>query len=217
MFDQSEEAARIAESNQPTLSFPVGMRPGPLPSFKVSEVTPEITPPELGLMLQAAVTVGERTDEGNIIQLLSPAWRQLAKAIVRDRQSLFRLGPRESEELIAGGYKAEGYEVVILTPRSGDFGRDIIATRQDLGSIRIIDQVKRYGPGRRVPADDVRALLGVLLADPKATKGIVTTTSEFAPGIYDDPIIKPYMPYRLELRSGTELIEWLRKGLEGDR
>jgi restriction system protein len=118
---------------------------------------------------------------------------------------------RTWEEMIAGGYKAAGYDIVILTSRSGDFGRDIIAMRDDLGSIRIIDQVKAYKPGLRVSANDVRALLGVLQADRNASKGIVTTTSEFAPGVYEDPFIKPFMPNRLDLRSGPQLLEWLRK------
>jgi hypothetical protein len=46
-----------------------------------------------------------------------------------------------------GGYnswviKKAGFEEVILTPRSGDHGRDVIATKKALGTIRVIDQVK---------------------------------------------------------------------------
>jgi restriction system protein len=237
--DQAREAAVLAQQTAQKGGFAVHQQQGQVLAalqHASSQGSHAITPPTgalniaegsdtvsaigyssstgLQLMLQAAVTVGERTDEGNIIQLLVPAWRRLAEAIVQNRKSLFELNPRESEELIAGAYKAEGYEIVILTPRSGDLGRDIIATRQDLGSIRIIDQVKRYAEGQRVTADDVRALLGVLLADPKATKGCVTTTAEFAPGIDHDPIIKPYIPYRLQLRSGEDLVEWLGKALK---
>jgi hypothetical protein len=69
------------------------------------------------------------------------------------------------------------------------------------GSIRIIDQVKAYGPGHKVSANDVRALLGVLALDLNVSKGIVTTTSTFAPGVEDE--IKPYMPNRLELKDGA--------------
>jgi len=167
--------------------------------------------PALDLMLQAVVTVGEKTDEGQIIEAVCHPWRHIVAALSRNPQLMHELDWRTWEEMIAGGYKAAGYDIVILTSRSGDFGRDIIATRDDLGSIRIIDQVKAYKPGLRVSANDVRALLGVLQADRNASKGIVTTTSEFAPGVYDDPFIKPFMPNRLDLRSGTQLLEWLKK------
>ena len=51
-----------------------------------------------------------------------------------------------------------------LTPRSGDYGRDVIATSKTklVGVVRIIDQVKRYTPPNEVTANDVRAMLGVL-------------------------------------------------------
>jgi len=100
---------------------------------------------------------------------------------------------------------------VILTPRSGDHGRDVIAVKQGLWTVRIIDQVKAYKPGHLVRANDVRALIGVLLSDQSATKGLVTTTSDFAPKIQDDPFIKPYIPYRLQLINGPELVKRLNE------
>jgi restriction system protein len=62
-----------------------------------------------------------------------------------------------------------------------------------------------------VRPDDVRALAGVLQGDPKASKGIITTTSDFTPNITKDPIISPLMPYRLELMNGIKLRDWLSK------
>jgi restriction system protein len=179
-----------------------------LPNFSVENLR---SADQQDLMLQAAVTLGEKTDEGHIIEAVTQPWWQIVTALSLNPRLMHELDWRTWEEMIAGGYKAAGYNIVILTPRSGDLGRDIIATRDDLGSIRIIDQVKAYKPGHRVPANDVRALLGVLSADHNVSKGIVTTTSEFAPGIYDDPFIKPFMPNRLDLRDGRQLLEWLRK------
>ena len=92
---------------------------------------------------------------------------------------------------------------------TGDFGRDVIAVKRGVGRVRFIDSVKRYGPDHPVPADDVRALLGVLLSDPRATKGIVTTTSTFAPLIGSDPFIAPHIPFRLELVDGAGLMNRL--------
>src|SRR6266446_3923140 len=102
-----------------------------------------------------------------------------------------------------------GYDEVILTPRSGDRGRDVIAIKRGVGCIRIIDSVKAYKPSHLVRHDDVRALAGVLHGDLKASKGIVTTTSDFAPGIATDPYLAPLMPFRLELMNGERLKKWL--------
>jgi restriction system protein len=175
-------------------------------SFGVADI--RAAPP--GLMLQSVVTLGERTNDGHVIEAVSVYWFEIIKLISKDPRALDQIDWRKMEEIIAGAYKAAGFDEVILTDRSGDHGRDLIATSKAYGfSIRIIDQVKKYTPGHAVTANDVRALLGVLLTDHSVTKGIVTTTSTFAPGIITDPFIAPHIPNRLELRSGTELMTWL--------
>lgn len=156
------------------------------------------------LLLQAVVTLGQKTNEGRLIEAVAPAWFEIAKMIESDVKVMYQIDARKWEELIAGWYELHGFNVT-LTPRSGDFGRDVIAEKPGVLCIRIIDQVKAYTPGHRVPANDVRALLGVLQADQATNKGLVTTTSEFAPGIIDDPFIKPFIPTRLELVDGSEL------------
>jgi hypothetical protein len=40
---------------------------------------------------------------------------------------------------------------------------------------------------------------------------VVTTTSDFAPGVYTDADIKRFMPHRLDLRPKGRLLEMLRK------
>jgi restriction system protein len=52
--------------------------------------------------------------------------------------------------------------------------------------------------------------MGVLSSDHNATKGIVTTTSDFAPRISEVPFIKPHMPFRLELVNGIALMDRLK-------
>jgi restriction system protein len=110
----------------------------------------------------------------------------------------------------AGAYWKAGFDEVTLTPPSGDHGRDVIAVKRGLGTIRIIDQVKAYKPGHLVNADDVRALMGVLQGD-GASKGFLTTTSDFAPRLREDPLIIPFMPSRLELINGRMLLERLKE------
>lgn len=74
--------------------------------------------------------------------------------------------------------------------------------------MRIIDQVKAYANGRRVTADEVRSLLGTLQTMPNVSKGLVTTTAEFAPRIKENDLLKPFMPNRLDLRGGAALRTW---------
>ena len=72
----------------------------------------------------------------------------------------------------------------------------------------MIDQVKAYKPPHLVTANDVRALIGVLVSD-GASKAFLTTTSDFAPRLRDDPLIKPWIPSRLGLIGRLDLLSGL--------
>jgi restriction system protein len=162
------------------------------------------------VLAQALVEVGGKTTEGHIIEALAPAWFDILRIIENDPDTIYSIPPRKWEEIIAGAYERSGFDRVILTPRSGDHGRDVIAEKSGWGCVRFIDQVKAYKPGHLVTAEEVRALGFVLLSDTLANKGVVTTTSQFAPRITDDPFIKPYLPNRIELINGQELVARLR-------
>lgn len=163
------------------------------------------------LALNGIVETQEEVREGNVVVALVPAWDAVIRLLKSDSQALCQLPAEKWEELVAASYEQAGFDEVILTPRSGDLGRDVIATKRGYWSVRIIDQVKAYKPDHLVTANDVRALVGVLYADQNASKGVVTTTSDFAPKLKDDPLLKPLMPYRLELVNGTSLFERLRE------
>lgn len=150
---------------------------------------------------------GRQFPDGDIIIAVTPLFRRFLREMERDPNALYHLDPRQFEELIAGAYEEEGCEEVVLTPRSGDKRRDVIATSRSFGTIRILDQVKLFAPHRVVEANDVRALNGVLGLDQGASKGIITTTSTFAPGVYEE--FKPLIPGRISLRHGGELRQWL--------
>src|SRR5436190_22652628 len=150
--------------------------------------------PSVGsVLLQSVFVPGAKTDEGLVIQAVAIPWFEIVKIIEDDPQAMFQISPRKWEEIIAAAYKEAGFDDVTLTDHSGDLGRDVIAVKRGLGTVRIIDQMKRYGPDHKVTADDVRALMGVLHND-GASKGFVTTTSTFAPGIATDPLIQPLIP-----------------------
>jgi restriction system protein len=52
--------------------------------------------------------------------------------------------------------------------------------------------------------------MGVLQTD-GASKGFITTTSDFAPKIATDPLITPFMPSGLELVDGKALMARLEE------
>ena len=162
------------------------------------------------LLIQTVIIPGARTDEGQLIEAVAEPWFEILSLLDRDPSLVFKIKPRQWEEIIAGAYKRAGFDEVTLTSRSGDLGRDIIAVKYGLGTVRIIDQVKAYGPNHLVKANDVRALLGVLHGD-KASKGFITTTSDFAPTLRDDILLKPYMPAQLELINGKMLLARLKE------
>lgn len=162
------------------------------------------------LLLQTVVSFGAKTSEGKIIEAVTLPWFEILKYIEDDPKHIYEISPEKWEEIIAGAYKQSGFDEVTLTRRSGDFGRDVIAIKKGLGIVRVIDQVKAYAPDHLVTANDVRALAGVLQTD-GASKGFLTTTSDFAPRIKTDPLITPLMPSRIELINGEALIKRLKE------
>jgi restriction system protein len=170
--------------------------------------------PEL-LIPATIVAVGDRVAEGQLIEAVMLPWFDIVKALERDPNFVHQLVKnwRIMEELVAGAYHQEGWSDVILTPRSGDRGRDIIVSRPDWGTIRIYDQVKAYSPDHPVPAADVRELFGVLVRDQNVSKAVLTTTTLFAPGVCEE--WAAFIPYRLELRDGPALTRWLLGLLPG--
>jgi len=102
-------------------------------------------------------------------------------------------------------YERAGWQVM-LTPRSADGGRDVIAVHRGF-KMRIFDEVKRYAPGSRIDAGIVRALYGVIALDANVSKGVITTTANFAPGIETE--FADVIPFRRNLRNGSGLAKWV--------
>lgn len=157
----------------------------------------------------AIVTIYRDAPDGQVVKLVDPLYQQLIDTIQKSPQVIDQIDYRKWEEIIAAAYDKAGFDEVILTPRSADFGRDIIAIKKGFGSVKFIEQVKAYKPGHIVKADEVRALLGVLQAEQDVSKAVFTTTSSFAPRIEDDKLIKPFLPTRLELIDREKLIQRL--------
>jgi len=158
------------------------------------------------LLLSSVVRAYGTISDSELVTFVEPAWLAIRDSLVADPSCRFSITPSKWEELIAASYEAAGFDAVVLVPRSGDGGRDIVATRMGFAQVSIVDQVRILEVGKVVDADDVCTLLGALLADRNATKGFITTTANFAPGITDDNRIAFFLPHRLELIDGEHLI-----------
>ena len=167
------------------------------------------------LLLQSAVSIAvQGVSEGTIVRHLAIPFLEIKQEIDRDSRFLFEFAkyPDRFEEFLASCYDKAGFDEVILTPRSGDKGRDVIATMRGQLSIRILDQAKAFSQGHKVGHNDIRAMLHVISNDRSASKGYVTTTSEFASGIIKpDSDYAEYMPTRLQLRDGAALSKWIEE------
>jgi restriction system protein len=162
------------------------------------------------LLLQTVIVPGARTDEGRLFEAVALPWFDIIAFLKTDPSIAFQLPWEKWEEIIAGAYKRAGFDEVFLTRCSGDYGRDVIAVKNGLGQVRVIDQVKAYRPPRLVTGEEVSALIGVLQGD-GALKGFVTTTSDFAPMIKKHPLILKVMPAQLELINGKMLFARLEE------
>src|SRR6266487_755178 len=149
------------------------------------------------------------TTAGTLVRATSLVWNEIVQALGNDWTIAYQIPPEKWEEIVAGAFKKANYDEVTLTPRSRDRGRDIIAIKGGIGCVKILGSVKRYAPDDLVEYDDIRALLGVLSGERDASKGIITTTSDFPPRVNEDPFISPFIPTRLELINGEALQKWL--------
>jgi restriction system protein len=208
--DMATEALMMHWGNRNVIvNRPITARRHTFPGFvRTSQLAPNATDVLPTLLMQTLLTPQGQTADGMMIQAVTIPWKEILKLIKNDPDVIYQIDPRKWEEIIAGSYQASGlFDEVILTPASGDHGRDVIATKYGFCSIRCIESVKRYTPGRVVEANDVRALGFAMMADPKVNKGVVSTTWEFAPKIEDDPNIKAFLPHRIELINKAKLIE----------
>jgi hypothetical protein len=107
---------------------------------------------------------------------------KLFEQISNDPNLMRGMDPREFENLIAELMYKSGFENIIVTPRSNDKGRDILATKTvcDI-PIMFAFECKRYSPKNKIKPEIMRALLGTISHhQTKANKGVLVTTSSFS-------------------------------------
>jgi len=165
--------------------------------------------PAPAITLPGVIIPEKKLKIGTLVVAHTMALSALIRQLGEDWRVAYELSSAKWEEIVAGAFDLAGFDEVILTPRSGDHGRDVIAFKRGVGSIKIISSVKAYKPGLLVNYDDVRALIGVMTGEADTSKGIIATTSDFPPNVEKDPFIRPFLPTRLELLNGRGLNTWL--------
>lgn len=101
--------------------------------------------------------------------------KRLIMDIAQDPELIYNISSREFEEIIERLFQDEGFETK-LTQRTRDGGRDIIATKYEMGKpIVFYIECKRYGKRNRVGVSIVRSLFGVQTSD-RINKSILVTT-----------------------------------------
>lgn len=160
---------------------------------------------EASLQSFSLIIAKRKTAGGVLVHSAKAAWFDFVRRFSKDPSAWNEIDHRQWEELIAGAYEEAGFDEVILTSASGDRGRDVIATKYGLGKVRIVNSHKTYRPDRSVDYDDVRALMGVMTADPAASKGIITTTGRLPPKVLEDELIMSFVPKKLEMIDGKAL------------
>ncbi len=119
-------------------------------------------------------------ENGRII--LPDKLASVAGALLRKINShpsyMYKLKPREFEEIVAELFLKNGFDVK-LTKATRDGGRDIIAFYEHMDiQMKYIIECKRYAENRLVSIGFVQRLLGVKIAE-QANKAILATTSGF--------------------------------------
>lgn len=128
--------------------------------------------------------------------------------VLADPRHMLRLGSRDFEYFIADLLEKLGFVDVMVTPRSGDGGRDVLARRVvHRVPLAFMFECKRYERSKKVRLDAIRALLGAASTRSACVnKAVLVTTSTFTRGGWQ-MIASEAM---LEGKDYDGIVDWIR-------
>jgi restriction system protein len=214
---QLEASLRAAEAAfQSAVEFDPSFEPfiGLLTSYIQERVTLQIQSERAFLddapkiVIRSLIIPGDKIKEGTLVKGVSTLWFEIMQRIRDDPDNIYQIDCWKWEELLAGAYKQDGWDVVVLTPKKGDKGIDVIAERKGWGQLRflLLDQMKAYKPDHLIGPDEIREMKGVLMDHPEASKALITTTADFTSGALE---AAQNLAPRMELRPRDKLLAWL--------
>jgi len=142
-----------------------------------------------------------------VAPLIVTANNLLIEKLKRRPDDLFRISPRQFEEVVAELLSDMGMEVEV-TPATRDGGMDILAyMKTEIGKFLCLVEAKQYNANRPVGVGLVRTLYGTLM-DHQATTGMIVTTSRFA-----EPAkaFQEKHKYQLSLKDYGDVVSWVLK------
>ncbi len=104
--------------------------------------------------------------------------------IINKPEYMRQIDSRDFELFVAHLIEELGFDNVVVTPRSGDGGRDILATKNVHGvPLLFAFECKQYKSENKIQLDTLRSLLGsVSHGKTKSNIGVLVTTSYFTQG-----------------------------------
>ncbi|MDD2466191.1 MAG: restriction endonuclease [Desulfobulbus sp.] len=142
-----------------------------------------------------------------VIEVVCLINRELINYLKYNPKELYRLQPRQFEELVAEILSSYGWEVK-LTPSTKDGGYDLFAIVKDISGVSTswIVECKKYAPENKVGVDIVRGLWGVK-QDLRVANAMLATTSFFTKGVDEFKSSR----YDMELKDYEGLVEWINE------
>lgn len=161
--------------------------------------------PLLGPLSQDILHQNE-TPSSESILLLEDVNEEFIYLIANNPSTMYQLGSRKFEELIAKLFSDRGHEVS-LTKSTRDGGYDIWAKVKDTFSeFIILAECKKYSPENKVGVEIVRGLYGVTEMN-KANQGLIITSSFFTKDAHQEQL---RIGNRIGLKDYNNLVEWLK-------
>ncbi len=153
---------------------------------------------------------GELEESPIVSELIEVCTLELLSWLSKHPKDLYRVHPGTFERIVAEIFESEGFEVEVISSwNQADGGVDLIAAKKISSAerIRLAIQCKRHKATKRVTAEPVRSLHGVLDRF-QADRGVVATTSHFS-----GPAVQETRRYywRVSLRDHDSIIRSLRE------
>lgn len=160
--------------------------------YEIGDTRPEMSAAKIGRVVKPLIVA----DNEKILRNLK-----------KRPTDLFKLTPRQFEEVIADLLQDMGYEVT-LTQQTRDGGKDILAQKKtEIGTILCLVDAKRYKQTFKIGVGMVRTLLGTL-ADYNATSAMLATTSTYSK---DARAMEEKHKYKLTLKDYVDIVEWVHE------
>lgn len=164
---------------------------------------------EMQIITQDALTSSGSVNTSTI-ESFKAVTDTVVERLLRNPGDLYRLHPKIFEELIAEIFKSEGYITEpIQSWNQPDGGVGLIAVRRDIGGfqVRYAVQCKRYAADRKITAEPIRALAGVLDRF-QAHIGVIATTSFFTKPAREEA--NAYL-WKISLRDFEDIVAAFKK------